>query len=68
MNNRKKLIKTNEYELLTSMHWALRSFQNDICIMDLLKSYTKERCEKFTVGGNKKCNDCIACWLNEEEV
>ena len=62
MKNREWLREQSEYDLLCGMNDNIN--HDEVCIMDVLKAYTGARCAKYSCG--KRCQDCIADWLNEE--
>jgi hypothetical protein len=73
MKNRERLIKhTDLYDLLTRIQSGLSSCYCKDCIITLIEgnnSHNRNRCtEYFDKGCTPNCNQCIADWLNEEEV
>lgn len=71
MTNRKKLLKTNEYDTLVRMNENMSIAGGRICIVDVLyggpddspkrANYIINRCKTYC-----DCEKCIAAWLNEE--
>lgn len=63
--NREKLMEQSLYDLLLSMQYELelcRQHSEAPCIMNALgENLVGVRCTKY----NRKCNECIADYLNE---
>ncbi len=59
MTNRERILKTNEYDLLTNIQKCLLESECR-CILDLLSA-------KYVHCENESCNECIRKWLNREE-
>lgn len=62
MTNRQKLIETNIYDLLCTLHDNMLDMFA-FCVMEILPG----KYEECPYQGDKhRCGDCIQNWLNEE--
>ena len=62
MTNRKKLLQTNEYDLLMKFNNRIRQ-DDPFCIMELLTGNdVEDSCDYIA------CDKCIQDWLNEEST
>lgn len=64
MTNRERLITTNIYDLLTELHYAVKS--GPCCIIYALTDNMRKCCLKNDIS-EPNCEKCIAEWLEMDE-